>query len=57
MKKIQLRESKVLRSVRKIKETIAREAQGSPEYYQRLNGLGARLLAPYRSPRRKTVRP
>jgi len=45
MKKIQLRESKVLRSVRQIKETIAREAQGSPEYYQRLNGWGQNCLA------------
>jgi len=56
MKKIRLRESKVLRSVRQIKETIAREAQGSPEYYQRLNGLGAKLLGRYRSQRRKTAR-
>jgi hypothetical protein len=56
MKKIHLRESKVLRSVRKIKETIAREAQDSPEYYQRLNGLGAKLLAQYRPPGRKTAR-
>lgn len=56
MKKIRLRESKVLHSVRKIKETIAREAQDSPGYYQRLNGLGAKLIARYRSPRHKAVR-
>jgi hypothetical protein len=56
MKKIRLPESKVLRSVRQIKEAIAQEAQGSPEYYMRLNGFGAKLLGRYRSPRPKNVR-
>ena len=49
MKKIELRESKTLLRVRKIKEAIAREAEKSPKYYQRLNGLGAKLLKPYRT--------
>lgn len=53
MKKIELPESKVLREVRRIKESIAREAQKSPEYYLRLNGSGARLLRRYRSLRHK----
>lgn len=48
MKKIELRESKTLLGVRKIKEDIAREAEKNPEYYQRLNGIGAKLLEPYR---------
>lgn len=49
MKKIELRESKTLLRVRKIKEDVAREAEKNPEYYQRLNGLGAKLLKPYRT--------
>lgn len=49
MKKIELRESKTLLGVRKIKEDIAREAEKSPNYYQRLNGMGAKLLKPYRT--------
>ena len=44
MKKIELRESKTLLRVRKIKEDMAREAEKNPEYYQRLNGMGAKLL-------------
>lgn len=55
MKKIELTEPKVLRAVRKIKESIAREAARSPGYYQRLNGLGARLLARPKPPRRKSA--
>ena len=44
MKKIELRESTTLLRVRKIKEQMAREAEKDPKYYQRLNGLGAKLL-------------
>ena len=44
MKKIELRESKTLLQVRKIKQEIAREAEKDPKYYQSLNGLGAKLL-------------
>ena len=51
MKKIELRESKTLLQVRKIKEGMAREAEGDPKYYQRLNGLGAKLLKRYRARR------
>jgi len=47
VKKIELRESKTLLKVRKIKEDIAREAEKNPKYYQRLNGMGAKLLKPY----------
>lgn len=49
MKKIELRESKTLLGVRKIKEEMAREAEKDPEYYQRLNGMGAKLLKPSRT--------
>ena len=49
MKKIELRESKTLLQVRKIKEEMAREAEKDPKYYQRLNGMGAKLLKPYRT--------
>ena len=49
MKKIELRESKTLLQVRKIKEEMAREAEKDPKYYQRLNGIGAKLLKPYRT--------
>ena len=56
MKKIVLKESKVLLEVRKIKEEIAQEASTDPDYYQRLNGLGAKLLAPYQKKAKKTVR-
>ena len=49
MKKIGLRESKLLLQVRKIKEAMAREAEKNPKYYQRLNGLGAKLLKPSRT--------
>ena len=55
MKKIELPESKALREVRKIKESIARDARGTPGYYQRMNGLGAKLLASHH-PRIKSVR-
>jgi hypothetical protein len=55
MKKIALRESKVLFAVRQIKEKIAREAEGDPGYYQRLNGLGAKLLGKSPPKTRKTV--
>ena len=50
MKKIEIKESKVLLEVRRIKEKIAREAEGDPGYYQRLNGTAARLMAKYRPP-------
>jgi len=50
MKKNALAESKVLKEVRRIKEEIAREAESDPGYYQRLNGLGARLLPKLRVP-------
>lgn len=49
MKKIELRESKTLLGVRKIKEQMAREAEKNPEYYQRFNGMRAKLLKPYRT--------
>ena len=55
MKKIELPESKALRGVRKIKEDIAREAAETPGFYQRLNGMGVKLLAPHQ-PRAKSVR-
>jgi hypothetical protein len=48
MKKTGIKESKVLLEVRRIKEEIAREAEGDPGYYQRLNGLGAKLIAKHR---------
>jgi hypothetical protein len=54
MKKIELKESKVLLEVRRIKEQIAREAESHPGYYQHLNGLGARLMGKYRDKKRKT---
>jgi len=44
VKKIELRESKTLLQVRKIKEEMAREAEKDPKHYQRLNGMGAKLL-------------
>ncbi len=56
MKKTELKESKVLLAVRRIKEEIAQEAANDPGYYQHLNGLGAKLLAPYRKKAKKTVR-
>lgn len=49
MKKIELHESKTLLGIRKIKEAMAREAEKNPDYYQRLNGMGAKLLKPYRT--------
>jgi len=49
VKKIELRESKTLLGVRKIKEEIARETEKNPAYYQDLNGMGAKLLKPYRA--------
>jgi hypothetical protein len=52
MKITELKESKVLLEVRRIKEKIACEAEGDPGYYQRLNGLGARLMAKHRPPGR-----
>jgi len=55
MKKIQLKESKVLLEVRRIKEQIAREAEGEPGYYQRLNGLGAKLMPNYQTRKRKAI--
>ena len=55
MKKVVLKESKVLLEARRIKEEISREAQNDPGYYQRLNGLGAKLLAPYRKKTKKTA--
>ncbi len=56
MRKIELKESKVLVEVRHIKEQIAREAEGDPGYYQRLNGLGAKLMAKYRTYKGKATR-
>jgi len=55
MKKIELKESKVLVEVRRIKEQIAREAESDPGYYQRLNGLGAKLMAKCRTNKRKAM--
>ena len=55
MKKIELKESKVLLEVRRIKEQIAREAESDPGYYQRLNGLGAKLMEKYQTKKRKTT--
>jgi hypothetical protein len=55
MKKIELKESKVMLEVRRIKEQIAREAESNPGYYQRLNGLGAKLLEKHQTKKRKTV--
>ena len=49
MKKIELHESKTLLKVQKIKEDMAREAEKNPKYYQRLNGIGAKLLKSYRT--------
>ena len=49
MRRIELRESNTLLRVRKIKEEMVREAEKIPEYYQRLNGMGAKLLKPYRT--------
>lgn len=56
MRKIELKESKVLVEVRRIKEQIAREAEGDPGYYQRLNGLGAKMMAKYRTDKGKATR-
>jgi hypothetical protein len=56
MKRLKLPESKTLRAVRKIKESIAHEARNSPEYYLGLNGLGAKLLGRHRSQSLKTGR-
>ncbi len=53
MKKIELRESKTLIQVRKIKEEIAQEAEKNPEYYQSLNGMGAKLLKSWRTRTRR----
>jgi hypothetical protein len=55
LSRVALRESKILFAVRRIKEQIAREAEGDPGYYQRLNGLGAKLMDKYRAKKRKTV--
>jgi hypothetical protein len=55
MKKIELKESEVLLELRRVKEQIAREAEGSPGYYQRLNGLGAKLMAELRARKPKAV--
>jgi hypothetical protein len=57
VKKIELRESKALLGVRKIKEEIAREAEKDSEYYQRLNGLGAKLLKSYRTRKNSNGKP
>jgi hypothetical protein len=48
VKKIELRESKTLLRVRKIKEEMAREAEKDPNYFQRLNGIGIKLFKRYR---------
>lgn len=48
MKDIEIKESKVLLEVRRIKEQMAREAAQDPNYYQRMNGLAAKLLPKYR---------
>lgn len=56
MKKAAPKESKVLLDVRRVKEEIAHEASTDPGYYQRLNGLGKKLLALYRQKSRKPTR-
>jgi hypothetical protein len=53
MKKNEIKESKVLLEVRRIKEQIAHEAESDPGYYQRLNGLGAKLMSKYRTKKQK----
>jgi hypothetical protein len=55
MKTSTINESKVLLEVRRIKEELAREAAADPNYYQRLNGLGAKLLTPYRKTSKKQL--
>ena len=55
MEKIELKESKVLLEVRRIKEQIAREAESDPGYYQRLSGLGAKLLGKHQTKKRTTL--
>ena len=48
MKKIEFKESNVLREVRRIKEEMASEAEKDSGYYQKMNGLAAKLLPPLR---------
>jgi hypothetical protein len=55
MKKIELKESKVLLEVRNIKEQIGREAESDSGYYQRLNGLGAKLMGKHQAKKAKTA--
>jgi len=55
MKRIELKESKVLLEVRRIKEQISRDAERDPGYYQRLNGLGAKLMDKHQTKKRKTL--
>ncbi len=48
-------ESKVLRDVRRIKEEMSKEAArlGHEKFYLSLNGTAARLMAKYRTKKRK----
>jgi hypothetical protein len=48
-------ESKVLHDVRRIKEKLSKEAArvGPEKFYLSLNGTAARLMAKYRTKRRK----
>lgn len=55
MKKIEFKESKVILEVRRIKEEMAHEAENDPGYYQRMNGLGAKLLPPHRKKAKKPI--
>jgi hypothetical protein len=50
-------ESKVLHDVRRIKEEMSKEAArvGHEKFYLSLNGTAARLMAKYRTNRRKTT--
>jgi hypothetical protein len=50
-------ESKVLRDVRRIKEEISKEAakRGHEKFYLSLNGTAARLMAKYRTKKRKAA--
>jgi hypothetical protein len=54
MKKIEIKESRTLLEVRRIKEQIASEAAADPGYYKRMNGLGAKFMAKHR---RKKLKP
>jgi hypothetical protein len=55
MKKIVYKESKTLLAVRRIKEEFARKAEKDPDFYLRMNGLGAKLLASSRKKAKKSA--